>query len=635
MDSTTLAAAGVHPSITWGPNRRRWFAVWQVGARIDSTEGILATLGGVQASFPRLYTYKSSMWIGYRDGAESGIGTFGRISAIATTILTPIRVGPIHGAYPCVFGHGEFAFQYDGAHAQPSPWPVEVRSLDENIAMEGDEIFGVGAPTGLALIDSGGSILSWDTIRGRIPGLFDVTYAGELCVGAADRGGSPCAIVQHPESGDELVLWPGQDSQNPVIAWDGGENYAVVAWSATGQGVRQATFKRNELRPPVVTHGPFGVVPSGRKALGYFFARGKYGNYAPAENTAILPLDAWQDSDGSLPADVDTQIQAALQAVGRGIVSNTAIGAAFPEWAKVLAVFAGRQEGVVWVHEPASRAEADALVAETRQQVDAHKLPHRPVVVILREEMAADPQFVGCADALAPEIYFRSPESTFGGQLVVARRRIDEVCRALSPSPVFLCVQAFDRNRQDWRANPAALEAIQQAANEALTRTQVLGLFWFAYARPGGVLQYPKLEPWHVAQIALTEPPSLPVDPPKPKPPIPPVNGDEMTPADVRRYAASLPDKALFGAQQRFHNEVLPRDRPMDGAIKSAAWTTGDPDFWTGDVVTGGAQSYLMRSLISEAIIACDAGRTPDQAVGDGYDAAIKAYKNGPGKDPQ
>lgn len=95
-----------------------------------------------------------------------------------------------------------------------------------------------------------------------------------------------------------------------------------------------------------------------------------------------------------------------------------------------------------------------------------------------------------------------------------------------------------------------------------------------------------------------------------------------MNAADIRRYVAELPDKALFGALERFHNEVLPRDRPKDGIIKNA----DDTDMWTGDVVTGGANGYLMRAMISEYIIARDAGRSAEQALGDGYDAAKKSY---------
>jgi len=139
----------------------------------------------------------------------------------------------------------------------------------------------------------------------------------------------------------------------------------------------------------------------------------------------------------------------------------------------------------------------------------------------------------------------------------------------------------------------------------------------------------------NVAAPPVSLAPGAPIDPPieppiePPDPPIdPPTTEPDMTAADIRRYVAELGNDLLFGAVQRYHGDVLPRDRPMDGAIKSAAWTEGDPDFWTGDVTTGGANGFFCRSYVSEYLIARDAGRSAAQASGDGYDAAIKAYNH-------
>jgi hypothetical protein len=113
-------------------------------------------------------------------------------------------------------------------------------------------------------------------------------------------------------------------------------------------------------------------------------------------------------------------------------------------------------------------------------------------------------------------------------------------------------------------------------------------------------------------------------EPPEPEPgpgPDPPPETD-MTAADIRRYMGALTDDLLFGALQRFHDEVLPRDRPKDGVIAAA----DDGEMWTGDVVTGGANGYFVRAYVSEFVIAMDAGRPAPQASGDGYDAAFKAY---------
>jgi hypothetical protein len=102
-----------------------------------------------------------------------------------------------------------------------------------------------------------------------------------------------------------------------------------------------------------------------------------------------------------------------------------------------------------------------------------------------------------------------------------------------------------------------------------------------------------------------------------PKPPQEP----SMTDDEIRRFTAALDDPLVFGALQRFHNEVLPRDRPADPV------TTADGGvFNTADVVTGGAFAYFVRKYVSEAIIAQGHGRTAAQASGDGYDKAIAAY---------
>lgn len=104
-----------------------------------------------------------------------------------------------------------------------------------------------------------------------------------------------------------------------------------------------------------------------------------------------------------------------------------------------------------------------------------------------------------------------------------------------------------------------------------------------------------------------------------------------MTEEEIRKWSRELQDTPLFGAMQRYHNEVLPRDRPLDSIVKNADGT----DMWTGDVVTGGANAYLVRSMMGEYYIARSKGRNADQALGDGFDAAIKSYNQGPGGNPQ
>jgi hypothetical protein len=383
MKSTTLAASGTFPSLCWHPALRQWLAVWQDGAHLlfNNTDFKPIDVKGGQTSYARLCEFGGSIWLTAREGTEEGLGFLWKFAGYLPEVRR--ELGRAHGMYPTVMGEGSVAWLRAGATAG---WPIFKAPM---VGAAMPEPAGLGAPTGLALITQG-MVVNWDQLRGVVPGLNDPTFAGWLVAGTTDRNGKPCVVVTHPESGRELVLWPGQDSLNPVIAWDGGEKYAVVAWSGRGEGIRLAEFIESELLLPMPEPGP-------------------------------------------------------------------------------------------------------------------------------------DPE--------------------------------------------------------------------------------------------------PEPEP---------EPQPEPEPEPEPEP-----GGDDMTAEDIRRYVAALPNNVLFGAFQRFHNEVLPRDRPKDGAIKSEAWTEGDPDFWTGDVTTGGAMGIFTRTYMPELLIAMDSGRTADEASGDAYDKGIAAYKKATGQNPQ
>ena len=112
-----------------------------------------------------------------------------------------------------------------------------------------------------------------------------------------------------------------------------------------------------------------------------------------------------------------------------------------------------------------------------------------------------------------------------------------------------------------------------------------------------------------------------------------------MTEDDLRRWAAEIPDSApagdptptLFGAMQRYHDEVLPRDRPKDGVIKNADGT----DMWTGDVVTGGAMGYFVRGIMTDYFINRSKGQPFNSAWPNAYNTAFGGYKKATGQDPQ
>lgn len=628
MRQITLAATGNFTQTAYVPGTG-YLVSWQAGedvvlAEVDITDTVLIALvrsrhpiGGGAGAFPRLAADPAGGFVqAWRRG--------GPPYRLCTLIRGIYREYPfeIHGNYPVAFGSEWIVFQ------DTPTYRLRRGRLGSDLTQA--EVIGSGAPTGISHVSPSGAPVLIDTLKAWPPAGVYKSYAADVTAREADGLHGP-EVALAEDSGRLVHLWQGQESVFPWVSTDGVTFF--VGTEGKTAGVRAALVERKDFQT-VVTPEPFGVAPSGPKALGYFFGRdSKYGTFAPSETCAVLPLDAWEDGDGSLPADVGTRLCDVLRTVGVGVVSNTAVTYAAPAWSHVVGVLAGHQEGVVWAHEPDSREQAALWVAETRNQMRAAGLPLRPTVTVLREDRATDSAFIGVADALAPEIYFRTPQDSYESQLAVARTRIAAVCTALSPSPLYLCIQAFDRiaGGTQWRDKPWALEAIQQAANEAMTRTQVLGLWWFAYARPGGVRDYPQLEPWHLMQVVLTAPPPKPVDPVTPpvhpKPPV----GDDMTHDDLRRWAAELPDTELFGAYRRFHDEVLPRDRPLDPLVKSGAWTAGDLDFNTNDVTTGGANAYFTRMFMPEYFIARDKGRATPQAIGDGYDAAIKSYKQAVG----
>lgn len=441
---------------------------------------------------------------------------------------------------------------------------------------------------------------------------------GTICLGtwASMKAGQPMGWILGESAGGGYEHDARPDGEAEVYAaWlqpDGSPASRVVNLTAAMVSLGRPALPASHASP---TSGP--------KALGYNFDFGRYGDHPGlAANCTVIERQMFASSEGNAfvyPPDTDARLCGAI-ASETGFVGVDAIGLAGLDWARVRGV---------WVHEPGDARQARQMVDDARRRMAQAGRQPRPVLVVLRADMATDPQFGRIGDALVPELYFAEPEAAWDEQVAVSRARVAAICAAFPTDPIYLYVQAYDRNgRASWKARPDMLEALQHAANLELARTQVFGLFWFAYARPGGVLAYPQLGAWHAAQAAATVAPPLPVDPPVDPvdPPDPPAE-DTMTHDDIKRYIAALDNTLLFGAVKRFHDEVvLPRDRPLDGAIKSAAWTAGDLDFWTGDVFTGGANGFFVRAYVPEFIIAMDKGRTAAQASGDGFDAAKNAY---------
>lgn len=577
MQTQVVSTFGEFPDITWAEGSI--FLTYQLGSvfvieqRSPNYDEHLhefpllkrreIQLGGIAGAFGRVYAHSEKAFVAYRLGAEPYHGFVHGVNDPRPSQ----GLGKVHGMLPIVFGPVGYAWIAGDSLAG--------YSID-TMSWEGQKKSNVrrGQGTGLSRFDTPDFPILVDEDRHAVPGIADPAWAGPCVIGVTDREGLPCVVAKLP--GDlECELWKGQDSPNPRIATDG-ESFYATAWSSRAHGIRLAKLSRADFKKFHVR--PFGVAVEKPKLLGYFFGRrSKFGHYPELqENCAVTTLDTWQDGDGSLPSDVGTQLRTSLKEVGVGVISNTSIIHAAPEWKRVVGVFAGEQESkAVWAHEPTDVTTAQRYVNNARKEMDRLKLARRPVILILREDYSTDKRFIGIGDIIAPELYFVAPEATYEKQLQVTRARIREICDALAPSPLIFCVQSFDRivGGTKWKESPWAIEAIQQAANEAIGHDQVVGLFWFAYARGGGVRAYPNLLPWHLAQLAVTPSPKLIVDKPN--------SEEQMGEAEVRKKiaaelaAARVPPDIAQGALIRFRNEAI--------------W---DRDKVGEDNITGGAQFF-------------------------------------------
>jgi hypothetical protein len=296
----------------------------------------------------------------------------------------------------------------------------------------------------------------------------------------------------------------------------------VAMWTTAAQpdgAVRSTLGAWEPLAPARTVPVPFGVAVRRPKALAEWFDRGRYGSYSPACTCRVIGGGMYKDGDGNRPPDWQARVVRDVRDAGAGFISADDVDW-FPaeHWPLVHGV---------WVHEPHGLDDAAAAIDGARGEMRRRALPVRPVIVVATPPAALAVDFGIVADAVACEVYHDIPAATYEQQLDEARQRIAAVLARQSAS-VYLVVQSYDRSNPRWAERPDLMEALQQAANEALTSDRVLGLWWFAYARSGGVLTYPRLEAWHALQVALT--PALPprVDPvPKPKPtPMPDLKPD-------------------------------------------------------------------------------------------------------------
>lgn len=283
-----------------------------------------------------------------------------------------------------------------------------------------------------------------------------------------------------------------------------GDQWLVATCGDRGQGQLQAV----PLNTPLQVLQP-RVPAQGTKYLGYYYAAGRYGDFRPMQNCTQLALDNFS-VDTVIPPDAPARMRAAALQAGAIFIGNRAAdyGAMSSRWDLVHGIML--PEGTV--------AGMEAWAREVRQDLASFQLAAKPVIGTVMPTQVFDPgwRVPAGVDALAVEIYFDGPAPTYGDQLRVTAQRIDQVLARTVPVPVILVPQCYDRNgKPQWQtqAGVDAMEAIT-AACLAVTHPRVLGCWWFAYSRPGGVRDYPVLETWHRPAVAqATRPAGLPVKP--------------------------------------------------------------------------------------------------------------------------
>lgn len=615
MNQITLSAAGINPSITYDAVNDRVCVIWQNGSTAFAVQVNPVTLAvsrlfeidlkGGQASYPEICYWDTVLHCAWRDGGQPFEGHFDNQ-----------LVGQVHGSRPFAMGDGSVAYIAGGAIAG---YPTRMTALSSpHVALA--PVVRSAAGTGLSRV-FGLSVRTVDEDRGAVPGISDPSWSADAVVGTTDKDGEPTLLAFRGDK--QCFIAPGQVSKDPRMCTDG-RWFFVTAWGDQGEGVRLWRVASEDFVEPTLdyTRTPDDI-PDFRSAkyAGYYLAKSRYGDFNPIQNSTILARKDYANSEGICPPDTDARMIAAAQEVSRIFIDGTKADLELmrPYWDKV---------AVVFHHEVGDPAATRSQTQVLKNLVKSLGLTARPIMSTLTPLNSVQPGFNGTADIAACEIYFDQPAASYDEMELKTQQMIDTVLRCQT-GKVILIAQSYDRPPYDrlpgsaWHGRGDMLEAINFVCARALAQEdRIVGILWFSYARQGGTLDYDELVPWH-EQVVVGAP--VPARLPIPIPPKPPV-GDDMNAEDIRRYIAELPNPVLFGAYERFHNEVLPRDRPLDGAIKSAAWASGDPDFWTGDVTTGGANGIFNRVYIAEYCIARDKGRTAEEASGDAYDVAKKSY---------
>ncbi len=237
------------------------------------------------------------------------------------------------------------------------------------------------------------------------------------------------------------------------------------------------------------------------------------------------------------------------QHVGRAIISPNLITEARHRWSDIVAIY-------VACETPDATA-VKTWVDTARRRMTVNGLPIRPILTytgkygVLRDTGA---------DWVGIQCYFTEPLTA---QTWQAYWR-GELSKLPSSQRVAIIGQAYDRRKDAagtgaW-TDEAAIARLQEYFADSLHDSRCVGLFWFAYGRPGGVLDYPSWLAWHRAIVgAIPGTPAvenLTVPPPQPPvepPPLPPPTEPDMPWPDreeIKRFDAIL-ETQYSGPMQR------------------------------------------------------------------------------------
>lgn len=225
---------------------------------------------------------------------------------------------------------------------------------------------------------------------------------------------------------------------------------------------------------------------------GYYYAAGKYGDFTPAQNCTVLGLSMFADGDGTLQPGAKARQRSAAERAGAIFIGSS--DADIENFRGAWHLVAG-----VWLKEFADLDAATEEAAWAKQRMDRRGWPARPVIFTVMPDQVFQPgwRVPKHVDWLAVEIYFDTPEVTSIDQRLAVQRRVEQVTRQLPAGlPVILIAQSYDRNGNPaWQLATEQLAAIQHAtAEQAQAFSFIQGVWWFAYARPGGAKDYPRVE---------------------------------------------------------------------------------------------------------------------------------------------